>query len=159
MISSIFLLAIESAEESSKGGLFDFNATLPLMILQFLILMLVLNFIFYKPISKVLDEREEYIRKSLTQASENLLKADDLAFRYEQDLATARKEAQEIISKSKKEAQGIVASRLQEAQKEAETLLLNAVNQLNIQKNNALTTLETQVDVLSDQIKAKLLIF
>nr|YP_010336957.1 ATP synthase CFO B' subunit subunit II [Madagascaria erythrocladioides]QUE28991.1 AtpG [Madagascaria erythrocladioides]UNJ16542.1 ATP synthase CFO B' subunit subunit II [Madagascaria erythrocladioides] len=153
-----FLLAVESVEEAKKGGLFDFNATLPLMVIQFLVLMVVLNIIFYKPISKVLDEREEYIRTSLTDASQKLLKADELASRYEQDLAIARKEAQSIISESKKEAQQIVTTKLQEAQKEAENLVVSASAQLNTQKENALKTLENQVDILSDQIKSKLLI-
>nr|QUE29958.1 AtpG [Erythrocladia irregularis] len=154
MIHLTFLLAAEAVE---KGGLFDFNATLPLMVIQFLVLMTILNFIFYKPISKVLDEREEYVRNSLTIASDNLLKADELTTRYEEDLGAARKAAQQIISKSKKEAQEIVIEKLQEAQKEAEQLVLSASAQLNEQKENALTTLESQVDTLSNQIKSKLL--
>ena len=40
------------------GGLFDFNATLPLMAIQFILLTVVLTFVFYKPVSKVLEERE-----------------------------------------------------------------------------------------------------
>nr|QUE28055.1 AtpG [Sahlingia subintegra] len=153
-----FLLAVEVTEEAKKGGLFDFNATLPLMVLQFLVLMTLLNLIFYKPISKVLDEREEYVRSSLSKASHDLSQADELASKYEQDLAIARKNAQQIISESKKDAQEIVSIRLQEAQKEAEALVLSASAQLNEQKQNALQTLESQVDALSDKIKAKLLI-
>ncbi len=43
----IFLLSIvDKVEPDKQGGLFDFNATLPLMMLQFLILMFVLNYIF-----------------------------------------------------------------------------------------------------------------
>ena len=37
------------------GGLFDFNATLPLMALQIILLSVVLTFVFYKPVSKVID--------------------------------------------------------------------------------------------------------
>nr|QUE28803.1 AtpG [Porphyropsis coccinea] len=159
MIYLTFLLAAETSEEVGKGGLFDFNATLPLMVVQFLALMTILNLIFYKPISKILDDREEYVRTSLTTASENLLKADELTSLYEENLASARQEAQQIISVSKKEAQEVVTGRLQEAQQEAENLVLAASKQLNEQKENALKTLENQVDTLSSQIKSKLLIF
>ena len=158
MIHLTFLLAAEVTEEAKKGGLFDFNATLPLMVLQFLILMTLLNIIFYKPIAQVLDDREEYVRSSLSKASDDLLKADDLVSQYEKDLAGARKSAQQIISKSKKDAQEVVSNRIQEAQKEAEALVLAASEQLNEQKKTALQSLEGQVDTLSDQIKAKLLI-
>ena len=153
-----FLLAAEVTEEAKKGGLFDFNATLPLMVLQFLVLMTLLNLIFYKPIAKVLDDREEYVRSSLIQASDNLSQVDELASKYEKNLAVARKNAQQIISESKKEAQELVSLRLQEAQKEAEALVSSASTQLNEQKQSALQTLESQVDALSDKIKAKLLI-
>ena len=64
MTNLIFLLAQEAASEK-RGGLFDFNATLPLMALQILLLMVVLNLVFYTPVAKVLDERDEYIRKNL----------------------------------------------------------------------------------------------
>ena len=47
---------------------------------------------------------------------------------------------------------------IKEAQKEAEQLVYEASQQLNIQKEQALKTLEDQVDILSDQIKSKLLI-
>ena len=52
--------------------------------------MVVLNLVFYTPIAKVLDERDEYIRKNLTEASETLAKAEAITKQYEQDLV-ARK--------------------------------------------------------------------
>nr|YP_009511249.1 ATP synthase CF0 subunit II [Gracilariopsis longissima]AXI97126.1 ATP synthase CF0 subunit II [Gracilariopsis longissima]UAD89042.1 ATP synthase CF0 subunit II [Gracilariopsis longissima] len=149
------LLQISSAEV--EGGLFDFNATLPLMALQFFALTIVLNIIFYKPIGNVLDERDEYIRNSLTTASASLLKANELTKQYEYQLAESRKKAQNIIKDAQQEAQSIVSVKIKEAQLDAEKLVAEAYNQLNIQKENALKTLETQVDVLSDKIKLKLL--
>ena len=85
MTNSLFLLALQAASTESKGGLFDFNATLPLTAVTILLLMLVLNAIFYKPIAKVLDERDEYIRNNLTKASEMLSKAEAITEKYDQD--------------------------------------------------------------------------
>lgn len=48
---------IAEAATEPNGGLFDLNATLPLMAIQILILMVVLNSVFYKPITNILDER------------------------------------------------------------------------------------------------------
>nr|YP_009391848.1 ATP synthase CF0 subunit II [Acrosorium ciliolatum]ARW59992.1 ATP synthase CF0 subunit II [Acrosorium ciliolatum] len=153
----LFTLQVSSTE--NQGGLFDFNATLPLMALQFLALTLILNLLFYKPVSYILDEREEYIRNSLTSASASLVKANELTKQYEYELAESRKKAQNIIKDSQQNAQLIVSDRIKEAQKDAEKLLTEAYNQLNIQKEQALKSLETQVDILSDQIKLKLLNF
>nr|YP_009541871.1 ATP synthase CFO B' chain subunit II [Neogoniolithon spectabile]AYR06080.1 ATP synthase CFO B' chain subunit II [Neogoniolithon spectabile] len=156
MMRTIFCLVISEADVASKGGIFDFNATLPLMMLQFLVLMLVMNYLFYRPVTDILDERADYIRNSLTTASTYLLRADELTLKYEESLAKARKEAQETIQKSQKEAQEIVAMNIKEAQREAEQLIYEAYEQLNIQKEKVLKTLENQVDILSNQIKSKL---
>lgn len=157
MINLPILFALQASNTEVQGGLFDFNATLPLMALQFLALTTVLNFLFYKPVSYVLDERDEYIRNSLTTASASLLKANELTKKYEQELAESRKRAQSIIKKSQQEAQEIVSIKIREAQIDAEKLVTEAYRQLNTQKEQALKTLETQVDTLSDQIKLKLL--
>ena len=156
MTNSLFLLALQSVSKEAEGGLFDFNATLPLMAIQILLLMLILNLLFYKPVGQVLDERDEYIRKQLTQASEILTKAEEITKQYELDLAQERREAQSIISSAQKAAQEIVALEIKQAQKDTEQLVNEATNQLNSQKEKALKALEEQVSTLSEQIKNKL---
>jgi F-type H+-transporting ATPase subunit b len=139
------------------GGLFDFNATLPLMALQFILLTVVLTFIFYKPVSKVIDEREAYINGNLTTASEKLIKADELYKEYDEQLKTARVNAQSIIAKSEKEAKDIVALEITQARQDATKLIDKTNKELESQKSVALQQLETQVDELSQLIKEKLL--
>jgi F-type H+-transporting ATPase subunit b len=89
---------IMPATQMLAGGLFDFNATLPLMAIQFILLTVALTFVFYKPVSKVLDDREAYINGNLTQASEKLLTADELYQQYEEQLKTARSNAQSTVA-------------------------------------------------------------
>jgi F-type H+-transporting ATPase subunit b len=156
-MTNLILLLTQAAASETEGGLFDFNATLPLMALQILLLMVVLNLVFYTPIAKVLDERDEYIRKNLTEASETLTKAEAITKQYEQDLAQERRESQLIIASAQKEAQEIVAMEINQAQKDTEALVNEATQQLNTQKDKALLALEEQVNTLSEQIKNKLL--
>ena len=111
--------------------MFDFDATLPFMALQFIVLAFVLNAIFYKPLNKVLDDRADYIRDNESQAKERLAKAKELASQYELQIAVAQKEAQQ--------------------QKEA------AAQEIEEQRQVALRSLEQQVDGLSRQILEKLL--
>jgi F-type H+-transporting ATPase subunit b len=139
------------------GGLFDFNATLPLMAIQFILLSVVLTFVFYKPVSKVIDDREEYINGNLTTASEKLIKADELYSQYDEQLKTARVSAQAIIAQSEKEAKDVVAAEINEARKDASKLIERTNRELEDQKTLALEQLESQVDDLSQLIKEKLL--
>jgi F-type H+-transporting ATPase subunit b len=145
------------AMTEGAGGLFDFNATLPLMALQFILLTVVLTFIFYKPVSKVIDEREAYINGNLTTASEQLIKADELYKEYDEQLKTARVNAQSIIAKSEKEAKDIVALEITQARQDATKLIDQTNRELDAQKSLALQQLEAQVDELSQLIKEKLL--
>ena len=145
------------AMSEGAGGLFDFNATLPLMALQFVALTTILTFVFYKPVGKLLEERETLISGNLTNASERLLKADELYQQYDEQLKDARNKAQGIIQVAETEAKEIVASEINQARKDAASLIDKTNRELEAQKNLALEKLETQVDELSDLIKEKLL--
>ena len=145
------------AMTEGAGGLFDFNATLPLMAIQFVLLTVVLTFVFYKPVSKVLDERESYINGNLTQASEKLTKADELYKQYDEQLKTARANAQSIIAQSEKEAKDVVATDISQARTDASKLIELTNKELEAQKSIALQQLELQVYELSQLIKEKLL--
>ena len=145
------------AMTEGAGGLFDFNATLPLMALQIILLSVVLTFVFYKPVSKVIDEREAYINGNLTTASEKLIKADELYSQYDEQLKTARVNAQTVIVQSEKEAKDIVAAEINDARQDAAKLIERTNKDLEVKKTQALEQLETQVDELSQLIKEKLL--
>jgi F-type H+-transporting ATPase subunit b len=139
------------------GGLFDFNATLPIMALQFILLTVVLTFVFYKPVAKVIEDRDTMINNNLTEASAKLLKADQLYKQYDEQLKSARSNAQLIIAESEKEAKEIVAEEISKAKEDASKLIQQTNKELEAQKALVLQKLETQVDELSDLIKDKLL--
>ena len=145
------------AAAEGAGGLFDFNATLPLMAIQFILLTVALTFIFYKPVSKVLTDRETYINGNLTQASEKLLTADDLYKQYEEQLKTARVNAQTVVATSEKEAKDAVAIEINQARTDAAKLIEQTNKELEAQKSLALQQLEGQVEELSQLIKDKVL--
>lgn len=145
------------ATTEGAGGLFDFNATLPLMAIQFILLTVVLTFVFYKPVAKLLDERETSISTNLAEASDKLLKADELYKQYDEQLKEARSNAQSVIAESEKEAKEIVASEINQARQDATNLIQQTNKELEAQKELALQKLETQIDELSQLIKEKLL--
>lgn len=145
------------AVSEGAGGLFDFNATLPLMALQFVLLTVVLTFVFYKPVSTVLEERETLINTNLSSASEKLLKADELCKQYEEQLKEAKTSAQSVIAIAESEAKEIVSQEVAQARKDAAKLIDQTNLELEAQKKLALQQLETQIDELSQLIKEKLL--
>ncbi|MFN7413086.1 MAG: F0F1 ATP synthase subunit B' [Dolichospermum sp.] len=137
--------------------MFDFDATLPLMALQFLFLAALLNGIFYKPLTKVLDDRDNFIRTNNLDARERLAKAESLTKEYEQQLASARRQSQVTMEAAQNEAKKITAQKIAEAQQEAQAQREQAAREIEQQKQAAMATLEAQVDALSNQILEKLL--
>lgn len=137
--------------------MFDFDATLPLMAIQFLLLMVLLNALFFKPLMKALDDRDSYIRSNQVDAQERLANAERLAKQYEDELAASRREAQAIVANAQNEAQQIAAQRLAAAQQEAQAQREQAQRELDQQKAEAMQSLEQQVETLSRQILDKVL--
>ncbi|ACA98742.1 MULTISPECIES: F0F1 ATP synthase subunit B' [Cyanophyceae] len=150
------VLATEAVEKTAEGGLFDFDATLPVMAIQFLVLAALLNKLFYKPIGQAIDDRSDYIRTNLVDAKERQQKAEDLAAQYEQELRDVRREAQDVIAKAQAEAQKVVADEVKSAQAEALAEREKAALEIEAQRESAFKSLEQQVDSLSQAIASKL---
>jgi F-type H+-transporting ATPase subunit b len=154
MMTQWILLAAETAKE---GGLFDLDATLPLMAIQFLILAAILNALFYKPLGNAIDERAGYVQGQLNQAKEQKEKSLALAQQYEQELRDVRKESQTIIQNAQAEAQKIVANQVQKTQQEVIAERQKVSDQIEAERAEAMSALEQQVQALSSQIVEKIL--
>jgi len=149
-------LLISSSEVSGPGGLFDINATLPLVAIQFLLLMVILNILLYSPLLAVIAERNEYILNNLARASETLAKANELTAQYEQELNSVRKEAQLEITNSQKIHKEILEIELNISQKYIDNLLDTITKDLLDKKNTALNSLDTIVQSLCVEIETRL---
>jgi F-type H+-transporting ATPase subunit b len=147
--------AVEAAEKS--GGLFDIGATLPIMVVQFLILVAILNVVFFKPLTKAIDDRNDYVRNNISDAKERLEKATTLAQQYEQELAATRKSAQAIVLTATDEAAKNRAQQIARAMEEGKAQLASAKAEVETQKQAAEASLNAQVESLSRQILDKIL--
>jgi F-type H+-transporting ATPase subunit b len=150
-----FLVAVEPAE--SSGGLFDFDATLPIMALQILLLVTILNSIFFKPLTKAIDDRNDYVRINIAEAKERLEKAESLAVQYEAELAETRKSAQALLITAQSDANKIRAQQLATTLAESQAQLATAKAEIEEQKQAATAALDAQVETLTRQILEKLL--
>ena len=151
-------ILISSSEVSGPGGLFDIDATLPLVAIQFLLLMVILNVILYNPLLTIIEERKEYILTNLTKASEILAEANKLTTQYEQELDSVRKEAQLEITNSQKIHQEILEVELNISQKYIDNLLDTITKDLLVKKDIALNNLDEIVQSLCVDIETKLAI-
>jgi F-type H+-transporting ATPase subunit b len=143
-------------EVSGPGGLFDINATLPLIAIQFILLVILLNIILYKPLLSIIEERKEYILTNLGKASKILLEANMLTAQYEKELSNIRKEAQLEITNSQKIHKEILEIELNISQKSVDNLLDIIQKDLFAKKNIALNSLDEIVQSLCLEIETQL---
>ena len=151
-----FSILLSSSEVSGPGGLFDIDATLPLVAIQFLILMVVLNIILYNPLLTIIEERKEYILTNLGKSSEILAEANKLTTQYEQELDSVRKEAQLEITNSQKIHKEILETELNISQKYIDNLLDTINKDLFAKKDIALNNLDDIVKSLCGDIETRL---
>jgi len=151
-----FSILISSSEVSGPGGLFDINATLPLVAIQFVLLTLILNALLYSPLLAIISERKEYILGNLAKASEILSQANELTTQYEQELDSVRKEAQSEITNSQKIHKEILEIELNISQKYIDNLLDTITKDLLDKKNTAFNSLDTIVQSLCVEIETRL---
>ena len=149
-------ILISSSEVSGPGGLFDINATLPLVAIQFLILMVILNVLLYSPLLTIIEERKEYILGKLAKASEILSQANELTAQYEQELNSVRKEAQLEITNSQNIHKEILDIELNISQKYIDNLLETIAEDLSEKRNIALNSLDGIVQSLCGDIEKRL---
>ena len=153
MNEQIFILL---AQEGGPGGLFDIGATLPLVALQFLVLMFILNSILYNPLITLMNQRNEYILDNLSKASEMLITAEELTTQYETELASTKKEAQQEISQLKKVQKESFDNELALSQKSIDTLVGKILENFAAKKETVLAGLGSEIDSLSNQMVTKL---
>ena len=153
-----FSILISSSEVSGPGGLFDINATLPLVAIQFVLLMVALNVVLYNPLLTVIEERKEYILTNLSEASNVLAEANKLTTQYEQELEDVRKQAQLEIAKSQKIHKEILEVEVNISQKYIDNLLDTITKDLLAKKEIALNNLDEIVQSLATDIETRLAI-
>ena len=142
---------------ASEGGLFDFDATLPLMAVQVVLLTFILNSLFFKPVGRVVEERENYVTTSRTEAKKKLADIERLENDLKDQLLQARKAAQKVINEAEEDSDKLYREALALATAEANASREQARREIDSQRDSALNQLKLDADKLGDLIVNRLL--
>ena len=150
-MTSLFLFG------ATEGGLFDFDATLPLMAVQIVLLTFILNTLFFKPVGKVVEEREDYVLTSRTEAKKKLAEVEKLETDLKNQLKGARQAAQKVIAEAEEDSDKLYKEALSLANSEANASREKVRREIDSQRESALNQLKSDADKLGDLIVQKLL--
>ena len=142
---------------ATEGGLFDFDATLPLMAVQVVLLTFILNALFFKPVGRVVEEREGYITTSRAEAKQKIAEAKRLEAELKDQLKQARQAAQKVINDSEQDSDKLYREAMALATSEANASREKARREIDAQRDSALTQLKADADNLGNLIVERLL--
>ncbi len=126
-------------------------------IITFLLLLVVFNKLAWQPLKRVLQTREELIRKSLEDAQKAKQELERLHVESQRILTEARVQADKILSETRSDANRLRDELKQKAQSEATGIVKNAERQIEMETARALQQIRTEAVDLSVALASKLL--
>lgn len=127
------------------------------MLLSFSIVLFILKRYAWKPILKMIKEREDSIDGALKMADKAKEEMAKLQSDNEKILAEARKERDALLKDAREMKDKIIADAKNQASIEANKLVESAKSSINTEKLAALTEIKNQIAFLSVDIAEKIL--
>lgn len=124
------------------GGISELGISLPTLLTQvvtFIILLVLLRFVAYKPIMRMLDERSKRVKESVEQAEavkEQSARAEE---ELKKQLEEASREGQDRIARAVKAGEEVKQKAQEEAKKEAEALINRARVEIQRERDDAIS--------------------
>jgi F-type H+-transporting ATPase subunit b len=137
--------------------LLDFDGTLFVIAISFIIFAIIMHYSFYKPMRRVIEERDVFIVNNVNEARDLQNKAENILEDYKSKITQARLGAQERVEnyteKGKEERNKLISEARQLSEKE----LAAAKQMLDIEKDKAVHALKDDVGPLAQNIVSKVL--
>lgn len=127
----------------------EINATIIAQVLNFLILVVILRAVAYKPVVNMLKAREDKIAESIDKADADRVAAAAALRQNQEKLAAAQMKAQEIIDKAEKLAREEHETSIQETKREIEQMKKAAQEEIQRERARAVEQLKGEVVALS----------
>jgi F-type H+-transporting ATPase subunit b len=134
----------------------EFNWTFIAMLVNFLLLLFILNAILFKPLLKIVKERDDTVKGNLDAARDMTSKREESIAGLNRELAESRSKAKDIFESLKGEAVSKQKEVHSAAEAEAASILEKARAEIKSEAEKARNALRADVDKFSDEIVRKL---
>jgi F-type H+-transporting ATPase subunit b len=135
----------------------NLNWTMGLQFVNFVILMILLNYLLFRPVRRILAERRETIDSSHKQARELEGRIEEKMARYQSQLQDAKNKGHRERGTLRNQAQQEEAKILEAARGEAGDYMRSIKNQVAAEANQARQLLHAEARGLANTIAAKVL--
>jgi F-type H+-transporting ATPase subunit b len=133
------------------------DGTLFLHIALILVMVFVLNATLFKPINRILEERERRTRGQLNEARDTLRRVEEKMSAYERSLREARAEGYRLMEQVRAEAMRERQERLSGVREEIERSVSKEKESVHAQAEEARATLDTDAARIAAEISSHIL--
>lgn len=127
------------------------------MVINFFVLLFILQKLLYKPVMNAMAQRQERIQKDQIEANEKMNKAKELITEYDSKIADIETEKREILIESRREAQEKKNILLEEYRKEAEIKRKAYLKEIEDEKDNFIDSLRKKLGESAVKIASHIL--
>jgi F-type H+-transporting ATPase subunit b len=158
LASTVFSLTAAAQEHEVQLSPFAGNVGNAVWTLAiFIIVVILLGKFAWGPVLALLQQREEFIHRSLSDAKRDRDEAEARLKEYAAKLQTAQREAVGIIEEARRDAERLRDELRERAKSEADALIKNAERQVQLETSRALQQIRKEAVDLSVTIASKLL--
>jgi len=137
--------------------LISVNFTLLVQLANFLILLVILNFLLFKPVLRILDERERVVKESTELKEKFGQLAQESIGEYEGRILAAKQEAMEIRASGRSKAMSAFRKMVQEAKQKGAEDLDAARKKIAAQADSNRKNLMVEAEALAGDIAATMM--
>jgi F-type H+-transporting ATPase subunit b len=154
--STLAIMAFNS--EGGGGSLVDLNPGLIIWTLAtFILLLLILKKVAWKPILSALDQRETAIKESLEKAEKAKEEAQRILYENQASLSKAEEESRKIVEQGRIYAEKLKEQMIKDSKEQAQKILNEATAEIDRKKEAAFGELKSQIADLVIQTTEKVI--
>lgn len=128
-----------------------------LMTINVLIVLFVLYKLFYKPVGRMLEERQRHIDEQIEQAAQANLNARLNEVRYSEELSNARYQAKKMVNKANDVGEDMKRQIIDEAKVKANVIIAKAEGEIQAERQRAEREVQNAVTKLAIEAAKKVL--
>ena len=134
----------------------EFNATFLVSAISFIIFTFIMNIIFYKPIEKIMDERQRFINEAKSDALNSNTRADEILkdreTRLNKSIADSKKIVAEKVNTANENSRALTGQAKQKSQEEIASAKLNLQQEAQLSKEELKAKVKDLAEVISSKI-------
>lgn len=123
----------------------EFNATFLVAMLSFVVFIMIMNAIFYRPILNIMRKRDEYINSNYDEAKEFSEQAEKLDIKKAETIQQTQNECRTEIKNVVESAQGLASKNVQDVRTEVK-------NEIQLKKDSLVRESEALEGVLKSSV-------